>query len=173
MSDKDEEVAALKRRLEMLEGKAQPVAPAAPKKNNTAAFGCAFVALLLLLAMASMCSNLGSDRPAASYQASSWTPPEGYIVERAARGSVATKWFTPSRRECDRGSRCFGLSVVAEKGCSRSLYAEITILDSQGRNVGWTNDTAQGVQAGEEVKLIFHTYEDAARSARVADINCY
>lgn len=175
MTDSDEEIAALKRRLEQLERPAQPGTAPIPEKSSTKAIGCAFAVILVLLAGVSMCSSLMGDSGPAAPTLSSWTPPEGYILERAGRGrEVATKWFKPTRSECDRsGASCFGVSVIAKDGCPRTLYAEITILDSADRNIGWTNDTAQAVQPGEEAKLIFRTYEDAAHTARISEINCY
>ena len=47
-----------------------------------------------------------------------------------------------------------GVEMLTKLGCS-SLYAEMTILDSSGRNIGFTNDSANGVRPNEKVILIF------------------
>jgi hypothetical protein len=49
---------------------------------------------------------------------------------------------------------CWGVEMLTKLGCS-SLYAEMTILDSSGRNIGFTNDSANGVRPNEKVILIF------------------
>ena len=94
----------------------------------------------------------------------------------AARGSgsVGVKWGKATRAECrGTGVTCWAMDVVTERDCPRSLYASITLLGANDNNIGWTNDTAQGVQAGEVTRLVFDTYERGAESARVAEIACY
>ena len=106
------------------------------------------------------------------YPRATWTPPEGFIPYQTARGdNLAFQWVTPS--DCRTGVMCFSMNVVVENGCARSLYAAITLLDSAGNNVGWTNDTAQGVMPGENTRLVFSTYERYAESARIAEVSCY
>ena len=64
------------------------------------------------------------------------------------------------------------MSVTSQSGCS-SLYVEITILDSQDNNIGYTNDTTSGLQPGQNAKMVFDTFEDNASSARLAKVSCY
>jgi hypothetical protein len=65
------------------------------------------------------------------------------------------------------------MSIIAREGCPSSLYAEITILDSSGTNIGYTNDTTSGLGAGQKAKMVFETFEPGAKNARLAEISCY
>jgi hypothetical protein len=67
---------------------------------------------------------------------------------------------------------CWGVEMLTKLGCS-SLYAEMTILDSSGRNIGFTNDSANGVRPNEKVILIFNSFEDGADQGRLELISCY
>lgn len=186
--DKELEIAELKARLAALENRSHPGDPATPPKPTPAAganrggqIGCAIVLFFFALILLAMCNGAGSTSttsttPAADYPPpAAWTPPEGYSLYPTGRGGgVAVKWSKPTGSECTGYNvTCFAMDVVTEKGCPRSLYAAITILSKSDDNIGWTNDTAQGVEAGEKVRLVFDTYERGARSARVAEINCY
>jgi len=69
-------------------------------------------------------------------------------------------------------SYCWGVEMLTKYGCS-SLYAEMTILDSSGRNIGFTNDTASSIRPNEKVILIFDSFEDGADQGRLDLISCY
>lgn len=179
--EKDAELRELRERLAKLEHQGldspnpSPPPPPPVRRAGCVSYIAAGVLLLLILGALGMCST--DDTSGTSYSSSSsdtaWTPPEGFVKDSTERG-VAVKWVRPTASEC-RGSgvTCFAVEVVAENGCRRSLYAEATLLDSQGRNIGWTNDTAQGVLPGEITRLVFDTYERNVESARIAEINCY
>jgi hypothetical protein len=70
------------------------------------------------------------------------------------------------------GSYCWGVEIVTLSGCN-NLYGELTILDSAGRNIGYTNDLTSGVRANERVKLIFDTFENGADQGRLEEVSCY
>lgn len=175
MDDKDAEIRELRDRLARLEN---APAPTSPGKKTGTGWGCAgpligaavIVPLILTLGMCASDSQL--DEPARS----DWTPPAGFSVFLGARsqGAVAYEWSRATRAEC-RGTRssCWAINFVTEDGCSRSLYASITLLSATDQNIGWTNDTAQGVQAGEVTRMVFSTYEQGAVSARLAEVSCY
>lgn len=175
MENKDQEIADLKARLAALE---KPAATKAgrPPPSNGVQIGCAAVIVVVGLLLVSMCSGSGGGSSSSvADTAQTWDPPEGYARQVTDRGSqLGVKWDTPKRSECTGyNTTCFALDVVSEKGCPRSLYVSITILSKAGENIGWTNDTAQGVQPGEPVRLVFDTYERGADSARIAEVNCY
>ena len=65
------------------------------------------------------------------------------------------------------------MEIIAREGCPTSLYAEITILDSAGTNIGFTNDTTSGLGAGQKAKLVFEDFTPGAQSARLAEVSCY
>lgn len=96
--------------------------------------------------------------------------PRGYTEFEAG---IAQKWLSVGEYSCSySGVSCWGMSVISKNGCG-NLYVEITILDTAGNNIGFTNDSASGLQPGQKAKLIFDTFEDEAKFARVAEINCY
>lgn len=188
MDDKEQEIADLKARLAALEVKPAPEPSATPPKppepSQGAQWGCVAVIIVLALVGLAMCTGGGSPSSSSSSSSSTantytaapaWTPPEGYTLYPTSSGSrIGVKWSTARGSECTGYNvTCFAMDVVTEKGCPRSLYAEIKILGKGGDNIGWTNDTAQGVDAGEKVRLVFDTYERGASTAQIAEINCY
>lgn len=176
VDDKDNEIRRLRERLDALEApSAAPVQPAKPK-NKAAQVGCAVVALLGVMALLSLCTQGGgSSGTSTSPSTPTWSPPAGYDRHETRRGGfIGVEWEQPTRAEC-RGSgvTCFAMNVVTEAGCERALYVSITLLDDAGNNIGWTNDTARGVQPGERTRLVFDTYERGVKSARIAEASCY
>lgn len=183
--DKDSEIAALKARLEALErqpgpppGSSAPPPPNLTSKKSgcgTAIIAtCVIGALIIMVAQCTSGSGSSSSTNSA-YEpvVASWSPPEGYSLERTRSGGIGYKWSKASRSECRSGVSCWAMEVVTEKGCPRSLYVSVTLMSASDQNIGWTNDTAQGVDAGESVRLVFTTYEEGARSAKVAEVSCY
>jgi hypothetical protein len=86
---------------------------------------------------------------------------------------IAFRWLNRGEFSCSIGDHCWGMLVVAKNGCPSSLYAEITILDSGGSNIGFTNDTTSGLSPGQQAKLIFEDFTPDANSARLSKISCY
>ena len=96
--------------------------------------------------------------------------PKGYSEFESG---IAYKWLSTGQFSCSySSSSCWGMSVTSQSGCS-SLYVEITILDSQGNNIGYTNDTTSGLQPGQNAKMIFDSFENNASKARLAKVSCY
>lgn len=169
--ERDDEIAALKARLAAVE-KGTP-----SRQSNRGRKAVTVLVAVGLLAALGYCLQVGSGPGSntASYSATAWQPPAGYDLHSAARGGhVGVEWVEPTDGDC-RGSRvtCFAMNVVTERDCSRNLYASISLLDASGSNVGWTNDTAKGVRAGEPTRLVFNTYERNVHTARIAEIRCY
>lgn len=87
--------------------------------------------------------------------------------------ALTHRWVPPRRNECGAfAEKCSVLEVVAPRGCVRGLYVAVSAYDADGRNVGWTNDTAKGVAPGETVRLAFNIREADAETARVAEMIC-
>lgn len=177
--DKDREIRELRLRLEALEGRPRVAAPTIQVRKGADGKGWAIVAIVGTLVLVGYCFKLdggGSQASGSDYTPeSAWTPPAGYQLHASRRGgSVGLEWVDPTPAEC-RGSgvSCWAVNVITEQDCPRSLYASITLLGPAGDNMGWTNDAAQGVVAGERTKLVFRTYERDVQSARIAEINCY
>lgn len=86
---------------------------------------------------------------------------------------IAWRWAERGEFRCSFGDICWGIFIVARNGCPSMLYAEITILDAAGTNIGFTNDTASSLRSGDEAKLVFEDFTPGADSARLAEISCY
>ena len=179
--ERDDEIAALKARLAALEGKAEapqppPPAPAAPVAQKKGGCGTALlIGAAVIGGLFALASLGGGGGPGVREASNGWKPPEGYTAYVTDRGvGVGFKWEDPKPGDCkySRGS-CFVMNVVVEKDCPSNLYASITLLGEGDDNIGWTNDTAHGVQVGETTKLVFESFEGGVKSARVAEISCY
>jgi hypothetical protein len=100
-----------------------------------------------------------------------WYPKDFQLYEE----NIAYRFLSYSKGEyrCSySGAYCWGIEIVTQSGCN-NLYAELTILDSTGRNIGFTNDTTSGVRAKERVILVFDTFENGADQGRLAKVSCY
>jgi hypothetical protein len=87
--------------------------------------------------------------------------------------NVSWRWLDNKEYSCDRGEACSGVMIVAKHGCKNSLYAEISLLDKNGVQIGYTNDTLSSALAMQENKMIFNSYEKEASDVRLAKISCY
>ena len=99
--------------------------------------------------------------------------PAGYSE---VQDGIALKWMTVAEDNASdacTGDHCWGAYVIARDGCPSSLYAEITLLDGQDVQLGYTNDSVGSVSPGTKVRLMFNTYENSARQARLAKVSCY
>lgn len=176
-NDKDDEIRELKARLDSIEASRNQPLPSPPPPKRPMS-GCLIFIIVAALGIAGLAviGTIGGameDVETASGP-TDWTPPEGFTPYRTDNGRwVAVEWSRPTRAECRTGRRCFAMNVVAKEACPSSLYASIKLLGDGGDNIGWTNDTAQGVDAGERVRLVFTTYEAGAKSAAIAEMSCY
>jgi hypothetical protein len=95
--------------------------------------------------------------------------PEGFQILAAG---VAGRWMSDFR--CSSFAEgCWGLEVTTESGCANNLYIELTILDENGVNIGFTNDTTGPLGVGDLARLQFDSYDYGASKARIADVSCY
>lgn len=104
-------------------------------------------------------STLAAERP--------WHP-EGWNDHG---DGLAWKWYEAS---CDYGY-CWGIYVLSDSDCTNGLYAEVSIKDSSGVVIDYSNDTLGSLNAGETAKLEFRSFQDGAGTltAFVTDLNCY
>ena len=72
---------------------------------------------------------------------------------------------------CIGDQTCFRVEIVPKVGCD-SLYVAVSLLDAGGRNIGYTNDSTQGVRAGEMAVLTLGTHEEAMQTMRISEIVC-
>lgn len=116
-----------------------------------------------------------TKKPVETSTTTTTTPwnPAGYVVVAPAEG-IAMRWLEDSEFKCGyEGDWCWGMEVISRWGCPSSLYVEINMQNKNGVNIGWTNDTAQGLGAGDKAQLIFGTYDSQAETARLAEVSCY
>lgn len=134
--------------------------------------GLMFSVLIALTACGKAASSLSAGDINATQRAQFAWKPSGFN-SFAGDATLAWRFLDSGEYSCSySGWRCGGIEVVSQNGCD-SLYSEVTVLDSGGSNIGWTNDTAQGVSPMEKVKLIFDFTEDDASQFRVAELNCH
>ena len=86
---------------------------------------------------------------------------------------VAYRWLEGNEFDCGYGDACWGMMIISKKGCPNSLYAELSILDKNGVQIGYTNDSLSSALPLQKSKMIFRTYEDDAETARITKIRCY
>ena len=149
-----------------------PVRAAAPppaKKASSASGGA--VLLILIIAGAWWFFNQDSsgggspivpDPPA-------WTVPAGFTRFDAGTGY---RWIEPVSGDCI-ADKCWAMEVVTRAGCPNSLYVELSLVDSSGTAVGYTNDVAGVVAAGQKARLTFDSFEPSAHEARLTELTCY
>jgi hypothetical protein len=103
------------------------------------------------------------------------TDPDGWVPVGFDKleGRLAYRWLKSNEYNCSSLSDgCWGLMIYAHDGCG-SLYVELGLLDSQGVNVGMSNDVASNVRAGEQAKLEFEDYGNGASRARIEEVKCF
>lgn len=84
---------------------------------------------------------------------------------------VAYKWLEAGEYSCSYyGSRCWGMLLVVKNSCN--VYAELSLYDSAGYTVGFTNEAFR-IGKGETARFIFDTFDDRVTSGRLTEINCY
>tara|TARA_S200002703_G_scaffold108245_1_gene94057 strand:- start:1527 stop:1985 length:459 start_codon:yes stop_codon:yes gene_type:complete len=103
----------------------------------------------------------------AAIKDTSWVP-DGFT---AYNNNVAIKWSDSGTYSCSYGDRCIQMEVVSKNGCD-SLYGELTKLDSNGNNIGYTNETTSNLQPGQKAILMFNTYGDVSKF-NLSKISCY
>ena len=108
----------------------------------------------------------------ASISSSTWYPSTYKLYVDDA--SIAWRFRDKSEYSCSfSGASCSSIEVIAKDGCTTLLYAEVSILDSSGAAIGFSNDVAGSLTRGQHAKLVFDILDDAAASVRLTDVSCY
>lgn len=134
--------------------------------------GRVVVVLVGLVVLLAVVTNNRSDSradpraPAATVEAN-WIP-AGFL--RSPESSVAYRWIDGQTCLLDS---CWGIEAIARDGCPSSLYIELSIEDTAGTAVGYTNDTVSSLKAGQRAKFTFENSEDTGQKARVTKVSCY
>ena len=87
--------------------------------------------------------------------------------------NVGWRWLKSSEYSCDLGDGCWGMMIIAKEGCSNNLYVEISILDKNEIQIGYSNDTVSSALPMQKSKMIFDSFDDSADTARISKISCY
>jgi hypothetical protein len=80
--------------------------------------------------------------------------------------------FNKGEYDCGYSDRCFGIMVIAKNGCNSNLYAEVSLLDKDGVQIGYTNDSLPSALPMQKSKMIFTTYEKGVSRFQVSRISC-
>ena len=102
----------------------------------------------------------------------SWIP-EGYNAY-ISDDNIAWKWADAvgGGYDCEYGDACWALLVITRDGCPNGMYAELAIFDRNDIQIDYTNDLTTYVSPKQKVRLGFDTFNDNARTASIAEINC-
>ena len=126
----------------------------------------------------STASGLGDSGDSnGGWSSASWVP-SGFtlwdqdIFDYDMAYKFVTDDYSSDQVDCS-GCSFWAVSAVSEAFCPGGAYAEIDILDDSGTKIDWTNDTVDYVDYGETVTFILKTYEDAAATAEITELNCY
>jgi hypothetical protein len=87
--------------------------------------------------------------------------------------NVAWRYLKPKEFDCGYADYCFGIMVITKDGCPNGLYAELSLVDKNGTQVGYTNEMMSTALPNQKSKLIFDTYEKQANTGRLSKISCY
>ena len=138
----------------------------------------AIVAFLLIFAVLSSGSEDSSKTTSSPYPVieedlTGWIPIE--FNSYSDDPNIGWRWLKKNEYKCSYGSSsgCWGMMIIAKDGCDRSLYAEISILDKNEVQIGYTNETASQALPMQKTKFVFDTFKDDADTARLAKISCY
>ncbi len=139
-------------------GRAAPREPIFTKRNALVLVGALMLIGVIFL-------QAERDRPP-------WVLPAEYTQSAELSSTLAYQWSTPGSEECNTFESCFALNVVTRDGCE-TLNATITLLDSEGRNVGSEEERASDVRAGEVARVVFGFTTGNVKSARIGKLRCY
>jgi len=120
-------------------------------------------------AFSSECGNDSVNTNAASD--TSWIPSN--FDSWSADSNVAWRWLKASEYDCEYGDGCWGMMLIAKNGCPSGLYVELSLLDKNDVQVGYTNETVGSALPMQKTKMIFNSFEESAESGRISKISCY
>ena len=102
--------------------------------------------------------------------ASPWYP-SGY---HEWSDGIAWQWAPNSSFSCTYSTgSCWAVNLIARDGCPTGVYAEVALLDSSDVQIDYTNDSSTNVPPMQKVRLLFDTFNEAASTARLSQIDCH
>ena len=145
------------------------------KKKNSQRNIFVIIGLLFLIAFAinsnSNNQEVSSNAEVENALDTSWIP-AGYN-QFTGNQDIAWRWLDTKEYKCSYGDFCEGIMVIAKNGCTNSLYAEISLLDKNNVQIGYTNDTLSSALPMQESKMVFNIMEEDASQVRISKISCY
>jgi hypothetical protein len=141
------------------------------RRNIIIGIASVVIAFFLISFSSSSDNSPTSSYPVVEEDLSNWIP-TGFN-SWSDDPNVSWRWLENKEYKCDYDRACSGIMIIARNGCDRNLYAEVSILDKNNVQIGYTNDTVSSALSMEESKLIFNTYEEYADTFRLSKISCY
>ena len=85
---------------------------------------------------------------------------------------LAFRWLSNPSSRCTAKS-CKSIEVISRFGCPSNLYAQVSLIDNENRNVGYTNDSTSGIRPNQKALLEFRTYQTNFSNWQLTSISCY
>lgn len=117
-------------------------------------------------------SDSGSSFNSASWVPAGFTLWDQDIFDYDMAYKFVTDSYDSSQVDCS-GCSFWVIEAVSELSCPGGAYAEVDVLDSSGTKIDFTNDVVDYVGIGDTVTFVLKTYEDAAETAQITELNCY
>ncbi len=101
-------------------------------------------------------------------------PTELFVSEGFKRWNdkLAFRWISSPSSLCT-AKACNSIEVISRFGCPTNLYAQVSLIDSENRNVGFTNRMTSGIRPNQKALLEFRTYQTNFSTWRLTKITCY
>ena len=112
-----------------------------------------------------------TPKTAQNESAGNWYP-KGYETWYD-NSNIAYRWLKGNEFKCDYGDSCWGMMLIARSGCRSGLYVELSLLDRNDVQVGYTNEVLGSALPMQKSKLVFNTFNEEAKYARISEMNCY
>lgn len=126
-------------------------------------------------ALASSClinSDPLSNETAKSQKVEDWSwVPKNFHLDSAS-GNIAYRYLKSSEANCKFNMPCIQVEVLARDGCD-TLYAQTSLVDANGVNVGYSNDLTKSIGANGKAILTFTNTVSTATNIANTQFKCY
>lgn len=118
-------------------------------------------------------NNTTSQYPVIEENLTDWIPTE--FNSYSDDPNVGWRWLNKNEYKCSYSTSdgCWGMMIITKDGCDNSLYAEISILDKNEVQIGYTNETASQALPMQKTRFVFDSFDADADTARLSKISCY
>jgi hypothetical protein len=100
----------------------------------------------------------------------SWVP-KNFEADLTS-GNIAFRYLDSKETSCSFNIPCIQIEVLSKDGCE-TLYAQASLLDANGANVGYANDLTKSVRANGKAILTFKNTTQNAVNIERPKFNCY